>query len=240
MTLLELEHVSKRYRRGTREQVVLDDVSLEVDPGEYLVVWGQRRSGRSTLLRVAAGIEAPERGAVRYQQQDLRDHGERFLGEGIGFCQRRLHGAESRSVLDATLAALLANGIPPATARNRARDALERSGLEHCARLSTEQLDSGEATRVMIARALALDPRLLIVDEPTSGVEISERDGILGLLRSLADDGIAVLAATGEAAGLSGADRTLTIGDGQLRGAVAPELAPVVPLRSPAGRRAAG
>jgi ABC-type sugar transport system ATPase subunit len=81
-------------------------------------------------------------------------------------------------------------------------------------------------------------PRLLVIDEPTSGVELIERDGILLLLRSLANDGIAVLASSMEATGLSGADRTLALSDGELRGTLKPQLGTVVPLHDPERRQA--
>jgi len=94
--------------------------------------------------------------------------------------------------------------------------------------------------RVAIARTLALEPAILVIDEPTRGVDLLERDGILALLRSLADEGITVLASTRDSTGLAGADRALVISEGELRGAPPAELATVLPLRRPAGRRAAG
>jgi len=78
---------------------------------------------------------------------------------------------------------------------------------------------------------LVLEPRLLVVDEPTQGVDLPERDGILTLLRRLADDGIAVLTSTSDPAGLSGADFALTLSGGELRGAPQAQLAPVLQLR---------
>jgi ABC-type sugar transport system ATPase subunit len=79
-----------------------------------------------------------------------------------------------------------------------------------------------------------------VVDEPTKGVDLLERDEILLLLRSLANEGIAVLASTGESTGLSGTDRAFALGEGELRAAQTRELAPVLPLRRPAARAASG
>jgi ribose transport system ATP-binding protein len=94
--------------------------------------------------------------------------------------------------------------------------------------------------RVALARTLALRPRVLIVDEPTKGVDLLERDGILLLLRSLADEGIAVLASASESTALAGADRALALSDGRLRGTLSAELGTVLPLRRPAQRSASG
>jgi ABC-type multidrug transport system ATPase subunit len=228
MSLLSLERVSRRYGRSSHERVVLRDVSFELDSGELVAVWGLRRSGRSTLLRVAAGVEAPDTGAVYFAGRKLDGGGE--LGSGIGYCRRAFRGAEGGIVLDELVVAPLAHGVRPSAARSRARAALERSGAEHCATRGLNELDGAEAMRVTIARALALQPSLLVIDEPTNGVDLIERDGILSLLRSLADEGIAVLISAGEATGLSGADRALSLADGELRGSRLPELAPVVNL----------
>lgn len=81
--------------------------------------------------------------------------------------------------------------------------------------------------RVSIARALTREPRLLVVDEPTIGVDPLKQDGILKLLRSLADEGLAVLSSTGEGTGFLGADRVLALDKGKLHGELTPDLAPV-------------
>lgn len=239
MSLLELDGVNRYYRDGPVERVVLDDVSLSLEPGELAVVWGMRGSGRSTLLRVAAGIERPDSGTVRFEGRDLQQHGEDILGAGIGFCQKSLAGSGSQPVLDLLILSLLARGVSGAGARANAHAALKRTGATLCGERPSSQLDTAESVRVALARVIALQPRLLVIDDPIQGVDLLERDGILLLLRSLADEGIAVLASTGESTGLSGADRTLTIGDGVLRGPERKELAPVVELR-PVARHAGG
>jgi putative ABC transport system ATP-binding protein len=224
MTLLELEHVSKRYRHGAREIVALRDVSLELHAGEVVTVWGMRGSGRSTLLRVAAGVEAPDSGSVRV-------NGRRLCGgiaPELAFCRRGSHGFERAPVLDELIAAQLAQGLQADGARERALAALERVDARRCGELRPHELDSGDAVRVSIARALVRAPSLLLIDEPTTNVDLRSRDRIVSLLRSLAQEGIAVLASVGGGTDLFGADRTLAISDGALSGHAAPELAEVV------------
>ncbi|HTC58552.1 MAG TPA: ATP-binding cassette domain-containing protein [Solirubrobacteraceae bacterium] len=240
MSLLELEAVHKRHDEETAGRTVLRDVSLQADAGELVVIWGLRRSGRSTLLRVAAGIEPPDAGVVRFDGHNLADRGERLLGKGIGYCQRTLRFADGHSALDHTMVGLLSRWVPPAKARLHAHAALERTGVAHCARMTQRELSSAEVVRVRLARTLALRPRMVVIDEPVKGVELGERDPILALLRSLADEGLTVLSSTGESTGLSQADLGLVLGDGQLRGAPARELAPVVPLHPGVERQASG
>ena len=230
MSLLCLERVGRRHRQGLHERVVLRDVSLELDRGELVAVWGLRLSGRTTLLRIAAGIEPPDSGKVRFDGHDLSRGGD-ALGSGIGYCHRASRPAEARGILDELMVSQLARGIPQPSARKRSWAALERTGASDCAAIGSHELDSAEAVRVTLARALVLEPALLVIDEPTEGVDLLERDPILGLLRSLADDGTAILMATGESAALAGSDRALSLAGGELCGSAAPELAPVVPLR---------
>jgi ABC-type sugar transport system ATPase subunit len=238
MSLLALEAVHKRYIDRSGERVVLSGVTLEIGPGELVVVWGLRGSGRSTLLRVAAGIEAPDGGTVRFEGRDLAKHGEDLLGGGVGYCERTFRCAEGQGVLEQVTVALLARGVPPRQARSCAQHALQRVQASSDPRQRLAALDASETVRVAIARTLALEPALLVIDEPTRGVDLLERDGILELLRSLADEGIAVLASSAESTGLAGADRALVISEGELRGAPPAALATVLPLRRPAGWRA--
>jgi ABC-type lipoprotein export system ATPase subunit len=232
MSLLELRHVHKRRSRGGRRVVVLEDASLSVDTGELVAVWGARASGRTTLLRVAAGIDAPDAGSVHFDGRDLAARGHEPLGSEIGYCQPAFRAVPGRPASEEVIVGLLVNGIAGAEARVCAREALERVGGERLGARAFCELDGGERVRLAIARALSLQPRLLLIDEPVSGVELHQRDGILLLARSLADEGIAVVMTVGEPTGLSGADRSLTIGDGELCASPKRELAPVLPLRA--------
>ncbi|HEV3047038.1 MAG TPA: ATP-binding cassette domain-containing protein [Solirubrobacteraceae bacterium] len=237
MSLLELQRVAKRYREDQLERVVLRDVSLSLDAGELALAWGLRGCGRSTLLRVAAGVEAPDAGVVCFDGRDLSSHGDELFGAGVGYCQRLLPSG-SQVALELVLMPLLASGVAPAQARTRARAALERTDAIDCARRRLSALDTAETVRLSLARVLAHEPRLIVIDDPIQGVELLQRDGLLALLRSLADDGLAVLASTTESTALSGADRALTLSDGELRGLPHRQLAPVLPLRRAGGGRA--
>jgi ABC-type multidrug transport system ATPase subunit len=228
MSLLELDGVGKRYGRLDR-RTVLRDVSLVVESGEVVMIWGARRSGRSTLLRVAAGIETPDSGTVRFEGRDLRARPGATLGEGIGYSHRAFAAREGSPLLDQLTSGLIARGVPLAAAARRASESLERVEIGACARCRPEDLDGGESVRAAIARALTHNPRLLIIDEPTIDVDVLARDGVLVLLHSLAQEGVAVLATTGESPSLSGA-RALTLSEGELHGPPARELAEVVAL----------
>jgi ABC-type sugar transport system ATPase subunit len=236
VSLLELRRVSRFHARGARRVEVLRDVSLEIETGELVAVWGVRRSGRSTLLAVAAGVDPPDAGEVLFDGVDLNARGAAALGNGIGYCRPVVGQPGGRSVMENVCAGLFARGVSALDAQSRARRALERVGAERCNDLMLGELDAAEAVRVSIACVLVFAPRLLVIDEPTKGVDLLDRDEIILLLRSLADDGIAVLVSDGDGSGLSDADRSLSLAGGQLRGKTIPELGALLPLARTAGR----
>jgi ABC-type sugar transport system ATPase subunit len=240
MTLLELERVSKRFGRGSGERIALHEVTLELDTGELVGVWGRRRSGRSTLLRVAAGIERPDEGIVRIKGRDLGE-GSRpeDLRAQVRFCRRTFRSAEGDTVLEQLMTAQLTRGVSLAQARARARHALARLGAQHSSAMRPGEMDGAEATRVAIARAIVHEPKLLVIDEPTIGVDLPARDEILALLRGLCSEGIAVLYSVTDTSDLTGSDRALSLAQGSLGGELSiPELAPVLPLRRAAAASA--
>jgi putative ABC transport system ATP-binding protein len=235
MSLLALEQVGKHYASGAKSRIALRDISFEVEPGQLVAVWGRRRSGRSTLLRVAAGIERPDTGTVRLEGEDIYTLPTRGLDE-IGYCRTSFRPAEGQLILDHLLLGQMSRGVKAANARIRASEALRRVGSERLAARRPGDLDAAERVRVAIARALVRQPRLLVIDEPVIGVDLLARDGILSLLRSLADEGTAVLTSTAETAGLENADRALALSDGELNASAVPDTAAVIPLRRASGQ----
>lgn len=233
MALLALERVTKRFPLvGRGAAIGLTKVSLEIEPGELVAVLGPRASGRTTLLRLAGGLELPDEGRVRFDGRDLARERNALLGREIGFAQARFNIARGERVVEHVALAGHMQGDPLTMARQRAWSSLKRVGAFHCAEYQPYQLDHAETTRVLLARTLMSGPRLVLLDEPTKGVDLLERDGILTLLRSLANDGIAILMTVGESTEFAGATRALTLSDGELRGALAPSQADVLPLRA--------
>jgi ABC-type cobalamin/Fe3+-siderophores transport system ATPase subunit len=233
MALLVLDGVSKHGRGGARQRFVLRDVSFELDAAELVAVWGLPRSGRSTLLHVAGGVVPPSAGAVRFDGRNIAETPALGRPGGIALvntCFRRVIGD---SVLEHVAAPFMGRGLATLPAQSKAIQVLRRVDAVGCAELDADDLDHTEAIRVGIARALATDPRLLLLDEPTIGVPPArDRDDILTLLRSIAHrDRIAVLMTVGDAADLAGVDRALTIDNGTLRGPLRPEPAQVIELR---------
>jgi ABC-type multidrug transport system ATPase subunit len=228
MSILRLAHVSVLDRAGD-ERLVLSDVCLELDPGEMVGIWGRRRSGRTTLLRIAAGLQAPQSGQVVFAGEPLS--GAAGFDRGIAFCGTHFRGNDAWSVQREIVEVQLARGVPRNLARTRAESALERTQATHCAERRLRSMPSAEAMRARLALALTSEPRLLLIDDVIAGVDLADRDPILNLLRSLADDGLAILTSTEETPALAGCDRALTLSEGRLEGRLTPDLAEVVPLQ---------
>lgn len=235
MSVLELIDVGRRGG-GPDERWILREISLAIEPGELVGVWGRRHSGRSTLLRIAAGLEKPDEGHVRLyvSRDDGAEGGARSRaarGGGARMCRRRFRAIEGELVLDQLVTSQLVCGVPGDVARVNAIAALTRLDAQHCATLRPSQLATAELVLVAIARSLTHAPRLLVIDEPTLGVELPERDRVLAALRSLNAEGTAVLASAGETTSLTGFDRVFSLSGGRLRGQRESELAPVLQLR---------
>jgi ABC-type lipoprotein export system ATPase subunit len=219
MTLLALERVSKSHWRGRHEIVVLDQVSLEVDAGELVSIFGQRAAGKTTLLRIAAGIEAPDAGCVRFEGHELgAGRFRRLTGihAQIGWVGRQAPFASGMRMLDHVALPLL-RASTAGEAERRATRALKRVGVGELANARWHELSDAERTLVTIAHAIVRDPKLLLADDPTSGLGLEERETVLALLRSIAEQrGMAVLATVPEIPDALRSHRVLSLGDGEL------------------------
>jgi ABC-type lipoprotein export system ATPase subunit len=233
--VLALERITRRHRVGREQIDVLDAISFEVWPGEIVAILGPHRVGKTTLLRVIAGIEAPDAGSIRLDGEQIgalpASVRTRRL-RAVGFAPKAWRVARGKPVLDHVALPLLAEGRPLVTALAKAYEMLERVGAAHCAGATVEELPPGDETRVALAQALVREPRLLLVDEPGVMAAPDERDDVLRLLRAIAaeDPRRALVMTARDVAGVAGAGRVLTLDDGVLRGTSEPPSADVVPF----------
>jgi ABC-type lipoprotein export system ATPase subunit len=228
--LLELERVVKHYADADEVVRAVDAVTLAVSAGEVLVIYGPSGSGKSTLLLLAAGILAPDSGAVRFDGLDLGELSAAQLADHqrreIGFVSQSSHLMSGVPAVENAAVKLLSDGVSLTTARGQAAAWLERVGLAHRLRHPPERLSGGERQRVAIARALVNHPRLVLADEPTGNLDTERGLQILRLLADLAHEHeAAVLLATHDPQAAAVADRVYVLRDGAL-------LADAVTLRS--------
>jgi len=189
--LIELRSVSFSYETGR----VLADVSLKINPKDYVVLLGANGSGKSTLLKVAVGLLKPTTGAAMLFGRPATDARAR---ERVGYVPQRavISSRLPATVLEVVLAGRAAQrrfGGFTRAERQQALRALERVGMQDFARRRIGELSGGQQQRVLIARALVSDPELLILDEPTAGVDRDSQIAFARVLRELNGDGVAIV-----------------------------------------------
>jgi glutamate transport system ATP-binding protein len=220
--LIAVEHVDKWF--GSVH--VLRDVSLDVRRGEVVVVVGPSGSGKSTLCRVINRLEPIDSGTIRVDGRPLPAEGRALarLRADVGMVFQQFNLFSHRSVLDnVTLGPVKVRGVPREQARRRARELLGRVGIADQADKMPAQLSGGQQQRAAIARALAMEPQVLLFDEPTSALDPEMINEVLDVMTTLANDGMTMVVVTHEMGfARRAADRVVFMADGQLLEQAAP------------------
>ncbi len=208
-----------RARGGARVFTAVHPLDLGLDEGELTLVSGHSGSGKSTLLNMLAGMLTPTAGSVRIDDTDLyslRDEElSRLRNERIGLVPQGHTALRALTVLDNVLLPSVLYNRAEAPAE-RARELLDNVGLGDLADAKPTELSGGELRRMAIARALLMNPSIILADEPTAGLDSANAAGVLTLLRNAADAGTAVLVVSHEAEASRYAQRCYTMEDGHL------------------------
>jgi len=219
--ILQIKELSKSYREGGRDHVILDGAEATLGRGEFVALLGPSGSGKSTLLNLISGIDTPDSGSVVVKGVSLTDISERertlFRRRHIGFIFQFFNLLPTLTVEENLLLPLELNDRKGGSRRGEVLSLLEKVGLEGRGDTFPDRLSGGEQQRVAVARALIHEPALLLADEPTGNLDSKTGWKILDLLRGLAvDRGVTLLVVTHskEVAGV--ADRVLRIEEGRL------------------------
>ena len=184
MPIVEALEISKTYTIGEREIRVLEDVSLAVSAGEFLVVEGSSGSGKSTLLSLLSGLDKPSSGRVFLEKRDITDTSEDDLAplrnESIGFVFQSFHLVPSLTALENVMFPAELRHDPQALAK--AGDLLQRVGMQKRSMNYPHQLSGGEMQRVAMCRAVINDPKIIFADEPTGNLDSENGQAVLDLL----------------------------------------------------------
>jgi len=195
MALLELRNVSKIYHLGGEEIRALDDVSLDLDQGEFVSIIGPSGSGKSTLMHILGCLDSPTRGNVVLAGTDIAQASARELARvrnrTIGFVFQFFNLLPKLNVLQNVELPMIYAGIGSRERRERAEKALEMVELNR-----PNQLSGGQQQRVAIARALVNNPKIILADEPTGNLDTHTGELILALFRRLAAEGRTVILVT--------------------------------------------
>jgi len=218
--MLELKRTTKRFVGGEVVTTALNDVSLQIDAGEYVAVVGPSGCGKSTLLSILGLLDSPDEGEYWFDGQNVsgRSEGELSgLRRGrIGFIFQSFNLIEELSVTENVELALEYAGIPTAERRERVAHMLDKLGVAHRARHRPSQLSGGQQQRVAIARALVNRPALLLADEPTGNLDSAHGDEVMSLLEKINAEGTTIVMVTHSPSHAARASRVIGLVDGAL------------------------
>ena len=222
--ILRLESVCKTYNVGLpTETEVLHDIDLELDHGEFLALIGPSGSGKSTLLNIVGLLDRPTSGRLLIKNQDTAalDDAEitRLRGQTIGFVfQYHLLISAFTARENVMMPMLVDRGFPSADVEARANQLLAQVGLEKLAGNLANNMSGGQQQRVAVARALAMNPDLVLADEPTGNLDTNSAEAVFRLMRQVnRDSGTSFLLETHNMDLARRCDRIIEVIDGRIR-----------------------
>ena len=222
--MIEIQHLKKEFN-GTE---VLKDISEEVDQGQVICVIGPSGAGKSTFLRCLNVLEKPTSGKVLFEGKDLTDISDKELDElreKMGMVFQGFNLFPNMTVIDnIKIAPIKVKGISDEEATKTAKELLTKVGLADKADVFPDSLSGGQKQRVAIARSLAMDPEVMLFDEPTSALEPEMVDEVLNVMQGLADSGMTMVVVTHEMGfAKEVADQIWFMADGYIQETGAPE-----------------
>ena len=220
--LLSAKEVSKIYQMGTNSVTALDNVSIDINEGEFVAIQGTSGSGKSTLLNMLGGLDHPSKGEVFFATKALGPFSKREMARyrrfSVGMIFQNFNLIPTMSAEENVALALAFGGLRGQQRRDRAGKLLARVGLSDRMSHRPSELSGGEQQRVAIARALANNPKVLLADEPTGNLDSIRAHELLGLLRDMVNqDSLTILMVThDQELANSFADRIVFMKDGRV------------------------
>lgn len=219
--LIEATDISKSYLVGSQTVKVLQSVTIQINPGEFMAIVGRSGSGKTTLLNLLAGLDQPNTGKVLVRGVDIADMSDNQLTDMrrgmIGFIFQSFGLLPLLSAFENVELPLRIAGVNIADRQSQTRDALEMVGLWSRASHRPYELSGGEQQRVSIARAIVNKPPLILADEPTGELDSNNARDIFGLFKEMISiQGMSIVCATHDSTLLSMADNVKELRNGSL------------------------
>jgi putative ABC transport system ATP-binding protein len=195
--MIELKNVTRRYQQGENTVLALDNVSLRIEPEEFVAVTGESGSGKSTFLHLVGGLDKPDTGEVVVNGLALQTASDKELTEyrarDLGIAFQFFNLLPTLNVLENVCVPLEFQGVKHGEAAKRAREMLELVGMGKRERHFVHQLSGGEMQRTAIARALVHRPKVLLADEPTGNLDAGNAENVLEILRRIVEERLTTL-----------------------------------------------
>ena len=218
--MLKLVNTTKQFTGGEIITTALNNVSLEINDGEYVAVTGPSGCGKSTLLSILGMLDIPDGGEYWFGGQNVAGWSEVKLSElrrgRIGFIFQSFNLIEELAVDENVGLALEYTRVPPRARREQVAQRLDKLGLAHRAKHRPSQLSGGQQQRVAIARALVTKPAVLLADEPTGNLDSAHGEEVMRILQQVNDEGTTIVMVTHSLAHAARASRTIGLLDGTI------------------------
>ena len=229
MPLVEIRNVSKIYHLGGEEIRALDDVSLDIEAGDFMSIIGPSGSGKSTLMQIVGCLDTPTKGTIKLDGTMIQDASPRQLAairnRKIGFVFQFFNLLPKLTVLQNVELPMVYGGVSGHQRRERAMKALQLVDLANRNKHRPSQLSGGQQQRVAIARALVNDPKIIFADEPTGNLDSHTGELILQLFRKLSTEGRTIILVTHDPEIAAITPRRIEIRDGKIADTVDETLA---------------
>jgi putative ABC transport system ATP-binding protein len=220
MALIQLDHIVKTYDLGLSQVPALRDVSLSIDPGEFVAIVGQSGSGKSTLMNILGCLDVPTSGTYHLAGRNVSELSDNELADArnleIGFVFQSFQLLPRASAVQNVELPLVYRGVARKERRARAVSALERVGLADRMTHKPTELSGGQRQRVAIARALVTQPSLLLADEPTGNLDSHTGEEIVKLFHDLHSGKNTIVLVTHEPKLAARCPRAVRLIDGQV------------------------
>ena len=218
--VVEMHDITKVYGQGEAEVRAVDGISLTVEPGEYVAIMGASGSGKSTVMNIIGALDVATSGTYRIDGVDIGDLDDDALSlvrnRRIGFIFQAFNLIPRMSAASNVELPLMYRGVRRSERRRRALDALAKVGLADRSHHQPNELSGGQQQRVAVARALAMEPSLMLADEPTGNLDSRSTADVLDLLDEIHAEGKTIVIITHEDDVAERAGRVVTLRDGKV------------------------
>ena len=218
--MIKLEKLSKVYRTDEIESTALNNVSFEIEQGEFVSVMGPSGCGKSTLLNILGMLDKPESGSYEFLGKEvsgLNEKGRSLVRkQNIGFIFQNFNLIDELTVFENIELPLIYNKVSSSERKARVNELIDKIGISHRASHFPQQLSGGQQQRVAVARALITKPPLILADEPTGNLDSSHGNEVMELLCNLNESGTTIVMVTHSSHDASYSQRIINLLDGQI------------------------